>query len=243
MLADLENSFLAADLHAETAVHTGQPVNLHAAVLSSDHGGTLEPFETEPTGNTGADSRHLDRRGGTLLDTDATTRAFLIMNDIAGFGLGDGSLRTLDHTRVALITGPAVKASLGLFKDRLLGGQQVYFFETVRLRSSMGESGFFHPRLGFHLIDIDGDQFRGGPFGLPVCPHVLSAEVPMDRKGRFSPCCQTFDEILGPVTASPPAKSPSTGVAKSGGRREWCSRLSGERSCQRQKGPERRWVR
>ena len=154
MFADLEDAAMAADLCTEAAINAGQSVDLHAAVLSPNHGGALEPFQTEPAGNTGADSRHLDRRGGTLLDADTTARALLILNDIAGLCFGDGSLRTLDHARVALMTGSAVKASAGLFKDRLFGRHQVYFHKTVAALLD-GENGFFHPGLSFHLTDRD----------------------------------------------------------------------------------------
>ena len=61
LLAYLENSFLIANLHAETAVHAGQSIDLYTAVLSSNHRGTLEPFQAVPTSNASTHSRHIDR--------------------------------------------------------------------------------------------------------------------------------------------------------------------------------------
>jgi hypothetical protein len=57
----VKNPFLATDLGAETAVHTGQPIDLDSAVLSSYQGGALESFETVPATDTGTHRRHIDR--------------------------------------------------------------------------------------------------------------------------------------------------------------------------------------
>ena len=119
----LKNSFLTTDLHAETTVHTGQSVDLHTAILSSHQRWTFEPFKTVSTSNAGTHRWHLYRRCWTFLDTDTTTRAFFIVNDITNFCFGNGSLRTLDHAGVTLITGPTMKTSLRLRKNRLLIGQ------------------------------------------------------------------------------------------------------------------------
>jgi hypothetical protein len=56
----LVDSFLAADLHAETAVHTGESVDLHSAILSFYQRGALESFETVSTPDTGPYGWHID---------------------------------------------------------------------------------------------------------------------------------------------------------------------------------------
>jgi len=158
---------MAADLCTEAAINAGQSVDLHAAVLSPNHGGALEPFQTEPAGNTGADSRHLDRRGRALLDTDTAARAFFIMNGIARFCLGDGALGALDHACVALIAGPAVETSSGLSKHGFFRGEQVDLFEASG-RGFKGKGRFFHPGFGLYLISTDRDEFGGDSLGVPV---------------------------------------------------------------------------
>lgn len=144
------DSFLTADLHAEAAVDTGQPVDLHATVLSPDHGGALEPLETEPAGHTGADGRHLERRRRTFRGTDAATRAFLVLNDIACFGPGDGSLGALHHAGIALVTRAAVEASLGFRDHRIAGRQKAYFLEAApalfKAENGLFDSCSFFPR-------------------------------------------------------------------------------------------------
>ena len=205
MLANLEDAFLTADLCAEAAIDAGQSVDLHAAVLSPNHGGTLEPFQTEPAGNTGADSRHLDRRGRALLDTDTAARAFFIMNGIARFCLGDGALGALDHACVALIAGSAVETSPASRSTASSEGSRLTS-SKLPAGDSRGRVGSSTRGCGLYLISTDRDEFGGDSFGVPVFSQVLSTEVAVDGEGRLSSCCKTFNEVLGACDRIPSGK-------------------------------------